>query len=120
MKESYMRRTSNPPWPRVMRRYPVRVRRSVDRGCSGQVFSSEITRPGSRPCDLRGKATRCIASEQAKHRTRGVIDPVHEYTLLTRKSGDPVNDLWKSATGTTGEDTSSITRHARLREGGWR
>jgi len=43
MKEPYIKGEAAPLWPRVMRRYSARMRRSVDRGSVGQPLSSEIT-----------------------------------------------------------------------------
>jgi len=60
---------------------------------AGQPLSSEITLPGCRPCNLRGKATLCTALPSEPYRgPRGVRDPVHAWTLYAREPGD-LSDL---------------------------
>src|SRR4030042_2092012 len=89
MKESCMVRSSYPPWPRVMRRHTVRVRRGGDRGCAGQVLNSENTTSDCRLRGQVGKATRSIALQRVIHRIRGVVASEHVHKLLARKPGDP-------------------------------
>ena len=77
-----MRRSSNPPWPRVMRRHSVRVRRSVDRGCSGQVLSSEITHFGKPTLWTEGEGKTVYRA-----RASGIPDPrSHKPCALTHTS----------------------------------
>ena len=81
---------SDQPWPRVMRRLPVRGRRSVDRGRAGLAIElRNHLYSGCRPCDLVGKAKRYVALTRVAHRTRGVREPEHVRKLFARKPGDP-------------------------------
>ena len=56
---------------------------------AGQPLSSEITHPGCRPCFLMGKTIlREGVIQRAFRRSRGVLDPVHAWTLYVREPGD--------------------------------
>ena len=56
---------------------------------AGQPLSSEITHPGCRPCFSKGKAIlREGVIQRAFRRSRGVLDPVHAWTLYDREPGD--------------------------------
>ena len=71
-------------------------------GVQAWLLSSEITFSGCRPCDLMGKATRCVALTRAAHRTRGVRELEHVRKLFVRKPGDPRGDRLSSTAGPVG------------------
>ena len=89
MKEPYMKGEAAPLWPRVMRRYFVRMRRSVDRGSVGQPLSSEITTIRV-PTAWSGREgnTGSGVNQLAIPRPCGVREPVHAWTLYVREPGD--------------------------------
>jgi hypothetical protein len=112
---------SDQPWPRVMRRLPVRGRRSVDRGHAG--LAIELRNhliSGCRPCDLVGKAIRYVALMRVAHRTRGVREPEHVCKLFVRKPGDPRGDWLLFIVGPVGEGQRPNARHVRSWEVGRR
>ena len=72
-------KVSDQPRPRVMRRLPVRGRRSVDRGCAGRAIElRNQSPPGCRPSYGCGKAARCAAISRVAYRTRGVLERVQK------------------------------------------
>ena len=89
MKEPYIKGEAAPLWPRVMRRYSARMRRSVDRGSVGQPLSSEITtiRVPTAWSGWEGN-TGSGVNQLATPRPCGVREPVHAWTLYVREPGD--------------------------------
>ncbi len=89
-------------------------------GVQAWLLSSEITFSGCRPCDLMGKAIRCVALTRAAYRTRGVREPEHVRKLFVRKPGDPRGDRLSSTAGPVGEGQRPNARHVRAWEVGRR
>ena len=91
MDESSTReRTSEPPWPRVMRWSRGR-RRSVDRGTRRPAI--ELRNQSVRDADAvkpKRKATSSRALSRALYESRAVEDPVHAWKLFAPEQGDPV------------------------------